>query len=140
MTRIAIIVGSLAVGMLACAAPQPGADDLAPSPTSRPSEALATPREPPGASSSVGPSAAPPSLTPIRPVGDGGGSWSAVKGAELVAPNAVAAPAGDGGVLLVSSGPVDIDPCEARERSAEGTPTTFYDSKKASIASVSAFI
>jgi Kelch motif len=78
-----------------------------------------------------------PTLTPRSSPGPDRGTWTTVKGSALVAPDAVAVPAGDRGVLLLGLGVTDgPEGCQTPERNAHGAPASFYDARTHAISRV----
>jgi hypothetical protein len=141
--RRVVISCVLAASLLGCGGTPPSSRP-AESPAASPSPVavvISTPSPATVPSPTASPSAEPtpktvPTLTPRSAPGPDRGKWTTVKGSSLVAPDAVAVPAGDRGVLLLGSG-AGPGWCEPQEGHAGGTPASFYDARTHVITRVS---
>ena len=142
--RRVVISGFLVAALAGCGGSVPSPSPAGSTAASPPPVAATSPSPSPSpVASAPSPSAVPtpeavPTLTPRSTPGPGGGKWTRVKGSALVAPDAVAARAGDRGVLLLGGGATDGPEggCQTPERNARGAPASFYDARTHAISRV----
>lgn len=144
--RRVVISGFLVAALAGCGGSVPSPSPAGSTAASPPPVAAISPSPSPSpVASAPSPSAVPaprpvPTLTPRSTPGPDGGKWTRVKGSALVAPGAVAARAGDRGVLLLGGGATNGPEggCETPERNARGAPASFYDARTHAISRVAA--